>query len=179
MTNTYGTRKRRFTRKQVIIASVAGAVLLAPGAAYAAVKIFGLGEGAVDGTAVQNLTIDNIGLESPLVPGATVDGKAIVHNPNNFPVKISTAYIRAEGTTGTGPAGSNCATAGIVKPGGVAGNYGPPIGQGWKIDLPGSGVAIPKNGAVWITVPNAVTLSSDADALCGFSGKFAVEGTVG
>ncbi|MFI5935958.1 hypothetical protein [Actinoplanes sp. NPDC051494] len=77
-------------------------VAVAGTAAWAAVTLYGSGDADVAATQLQNLTVDNIGVTAPLLPGETVGAKGIVHNPNNFPVRVISVIIRQEGLEGVG-----------------------------------------------------------------------------
>lgn len=168
--------RRVWGKKKVTFVAVVGAVLVVPVAAWAAVQIFGFGDFSVAGAETNDLSVDNVQTVQPLTPGSSVDVKAIVHNPNKYPVTVTNAIIRAEGLTATG--GGNCASAGIMTPGGTYNaNYGDRIGAGWKSNV--EPVRVPAGGAAWVTVQNAVAMSADANRMCGFAGHVAVLANAG
>jgi hypothetical protein len=153
------------------------AVLLAGGAAYAAVQLFGFGDASVNASATQNLTIDNFETLTPLYPGATVGAKAIVHNPNNFPVKVTSVIIRKEGLSGKG---AGCDESTLHAKGVYNANYGPGVGEGWKTALTGSAQkVIAPNSAEWVSIPEAVSQDESATVMCGFNAKIAVTAQTG
>lgn len=166
-------------RKLAIALTSAAAVVATGGAALAAVLIFGFGQASVAATATQNLTVDNIDVTAPLLPGGTVGAKGIVHNPNNYPVKVSAVIIRADGATGV-PAAS-CGFPAVLTPKGVFNaNYGPGIGAGWKTAIAaGDQVTVPANGAAWVSIPEAVSQAAGSTSMCGFTASIAVEALAG
>lgn len=168
------TAVKKKTRKWAVLGAGLG-VAAAGGAAWAAVTLFGFGDADVAATATQNLTVDNIDVTAPLLPGGTVGAKGVVHNPNNYPVKVTAVIIRAEGAQGV-PA--SCSLPGVLTPKGVAGDYGTGIGPGWKTVL-ADPVTVAAGGAEWVAVPQAVAQQSGSNMMCGFKAKVAVEATAG
>src|ERR1051325_3113228 len=135
MTTTYGSDAqvraegkkagRKGRSKLAVVSGGIATILAVGGAAYAAVQLFGFGDADVDAAGVQNLTIDNFQTLTPLYPGATVGAKAIVHNPNNIPVKVTAVIIRKEGLGGKG---SNCDASSLHAKGAHSPNHGSGIG---------------------------------------------------
>lgn len=163
---------KRKTRKYTVLGAL-GAVLILPAAAYAAVTLWGFGDVSASATEIQALTITDVSLTAPLVPGVTVGSKGIVHNPNNFPVTVTDVITR---TTGLGVTGVGC-VASTVHPVGTFGSFGGAVGDGWKQAL--TPVTIAANSAEWVTVPEAVLQDSGATAMCGFTAKIAVQAHAG
>jgi hypothetical protein len=163
----------RMSRKAAI-ATVAAAAVIIPGAAWAAVTLFGFGDVSAAATDVKSLTITDVTLTAPLVPGVTVGSKGIVHNPNNFPVSVTAVITRQEGLA---VSGAGC-DAGTVHPVGTfAADQGTGVGAGWKQSI--TAVSVPANGAAWVEVPHAVSQDSGATAMCGFTAKIAVQASAG
>lgn len=183
MTQTYGSQSyvkseavkaaKKKSRKYTVVGG-ALAIALAGGAAYAAVQLLGFGDASVDAASTQNLTIDNFQTVSPLYPGATVGAKAIVHNPNNFPVKVTAVVIRQEGLSGKGTGCDN----GSLHPKGVEGEYGDSVGHGWKTVV-SPAVPVAANSAAWVQIDQAVSQDASATAMCGFNAKIAVTAETG
>lgn len=183
MTNTYGTKRRRFTRKQIIVASAAGAVLLAPAAAFAAVQIFGFGD--FTGTAAANGTLQVVngtaGLTKTLAPGQTVGVKGNVKNPNDYPIKVTDLYVKNSSVAISGGSATECK---ITLNGGTAAAFPKPeggfeaAGTATKFTLP-TAVEIPAGFTVQVTVPNVIKQDDSATKMCGVSASYAVGGIVG
>jgi hypothetical protein len=165
---------KKKTRKWAVLGAGLG-VAVAGTAAWAAVTLYGAGEADVAATELKPLTVDNIQVTSPLLPGETVGAKGIVHNPNNFPVRVTSVIIRAQGAQGVG---AGCTLPGALTPKGAAGNFGGDIGQGWKTTLQAP-VSIAKGGAEWVEIPEAVTQQAGSNVVCGFKAKVAVEALAG
>lgn len=163
-------------KKRAIAGAVAGFVL-AGGAAFAAVTLFGGGHASAAATVPNPLTVDNTQFVSALLPGGSADVKGIVHNPNSFPVKVTSVIVKDAGAVGSGP---GCVSS-TLHIGGVAGTY--PIstsataaGHQFVLTTP---VEIAANGAEWVTAVNAVSQDSGAIAFCGFEADVAVTATAG
>jgi hypothetical protein len=169
------TAAKKKSRKYVAIGAAA-AVLGAGGAAWAAVQLFGFGDADVAATTVQNLSVDNIATTDPLLPGETVGATGIVHNPNNFPVKVTGVIIREVGLEGVG---AGCNAPGVLIPQGVYGNYGAGIGNGWKTTLAAPIPVAKNNGAEWVSIQQAVKQQAGTTMLCGFKAKIAVTAEAG
>jgi hypothetical protein len=118
---------------------------------------------------MQDLRIDSFETLTPLYPGATVGAKAVVRNGNNIPVKVTAVIIRKVGLNGKG---DGC-DVNTLHAQGQFGNYGAGIGEGWKTVL-AEPVAIPANGAQWVTLPEAVKQDESATVMCGFKANIAV-----
>lgn len=168
-------------KKRTIAGVVAGTVL-AGGAAFAAVTIFGGGHAAVAAAVPNALTVDNVQFTSTLLPGGSANVKGDVHNPNNFPVKVTDVIVVDNANThGVGPV-ADCGP-GKLTVNGVHNSYaisssGPNV-DGWKFHL-GTPVSIAANGGgATIEVANAVTQAALTQSFCGFDADIAVVATAG
>lgn len=172
MRSTMTKSKKRWA----IIASVAGGALLIPAVAFAAVLLFGFGTFSADASAPTPLTVDNVSLTKTLAPGQTVGAKGIVHNPNDFPVTVTSVIVQ---DSSVAVSGAGCqisslslhGTPGVTYPGAGGGT-----GHRQAIS---AATEIPAGGAEWVTVPASVSQAAGADAMCGVSAKFAVQAQVG
>lgn len=165
----------KFT-KRTIAGAVAGFVL-AGGAAFAAVSLWGSGDAAVAATTAQGLTIDNVRLDRSLVPGGTSSAAADVHNPNDFSVKVTGVIVLDEGQTVTGC--TDAASVGSVSlNGGSAATTivtaGGPSKSG-KLFTLAAPVTLAPHGAVTVTVADVVKQASTADQFCGFTAKLGLQ----
>lgn len=165
----------KFT-KRTLVGGTLGAIM-AGGAAFAAVTIFGGGHVAAAATVPNALTVDNAQFVSDLLPGSAADVKAIVHNPNNFPVKVTSVIIKDAGATGSG---TGCVNS-TLHIGGTSGTFAVSASEsaaGHQITL-SSPVTVAANGAEWVTAPAAVSQDAGAIAFCGFAADVAVTATAG
>jgi hypothetical protein len=106
-------RKRKFG-KRVAGLSVAIAISLAAGIAYAAWTTNGSGSGyAKAGTANSLTTVDASGsVTTTLVPGGSGDFAVTVSNPNAYPVAVSAVTLNGS-VSGSGGIGT-CSTTGVT-----------------------------------------------------------------
>jgi hypothetical protein len=164
--------KRKWSRKQIIVASVLGGVILLPPAAYAAYQLFGYGQINSAAATTQNLTVDNTSaqLTKKLVPGATVGAKAVVTNPNDFPVTVTGVIVR-KSTLAVTPNDTACQTSVHI----VGSDTTWPDGGGDAyLQQIEENVVIQPGQSAWVTVPNGVRQDADATVLCGIKADFAV-----
>jgi hypothetical protein len=164
--------------KKRTIGGVIGGFLLAGGAAFAAITLFGAGHVAAAATVPTPLTVDSAEFVTTLLPGGAADVRGIVHNPNTFPVKVTSVIIKDAGAVGTGTGCQNT----TLHIGGTSGTYavsstGPSV-AGHQFIL-ASTVSIAAGGAEWVTVPAAVSQDATATAFCGFDADVAVTATAG
>lgn len=161
--------------KRTIGGTVAGFVL-ASGAAFAAVTLFGGGHAAVAAAVPNPLTVDQVQFTSTLLPGGSANVKGVVHNPNDFPVKVTDVIVIAAGAHGVGP---DCASLSI---GGTSGTFAingsGTTAAGFKTHL-AVPVSIAANGAEYVEVPNIVSQAVGATSFCGFEADVAVVATAG
>ncbi len=150
---------KKKTRKYVVLGAVA-AVAVIPTAAYAAMTLFGTGNAEVFAYQAQNMPVTNTAFSKTLYPGASANLTFRVDNPNPFPVNITKiAATGADTFNGGGcPNGANLS--------------GPVMGLNQDYPLP-TAVEVGAGGYANVTVPNAVTLGSNATNGCGF--KIAVK----
>jgi len=174
--------KRKFTRKQIVIASVLGAVIIAPPAAYAAVKIFGFGsfeQAAGTPTALQITGTPTT--TKTLAPGQTVGVKGIVKNTNDFPVKITSIVIKKDSETVVPAADAAACKISLVAPASTTtfpeGNGSTPAAS--PVYNLSTAVTIQPGFSTEIVVPNVVTQDATATKLCGIKADYAVIGEVG
>lgn len=165
--------------KKRTIAGVIAGTMLAGGAAFAAVTIFGGGHVAAAATVPQALVVDNAEFVNPLLPGGSADVRGIVHNPNPFPVKVTSVIVKDAGATGSG---SGCINS-TLHIGGTAGDFtvaatGPQV-AGHQYMLPTSVEVAANGGTASVTFPNAVSQDSGATAFCGFAADVAVTALAG
>jgi hypothetical protein len=166
------TKKNR--RKAAAIIGGVTAVVVG-GTAWAAVTLFGFGTADVAATSSQNLTVDGVVATSALVPGGTAGAKGVVHNPNNFPVKVTAVIIYSDGLHGQG-VGCDEAT---LTPKGVYGSYGPDSKPGFKTVLTPPVTVAGNGGAEWVEIPQAVSQAAAATKFCGFKANVGVEALAG
>lgn len=189
MSTTYETnhaaparQRRRWSRKQVAVATAIGAVLVAPGAAWAAYQLFGFGEINAAAAVTQNLTVANESaqLTKKLVPGQTVGAKAVVNNPNDFPVTVTEVLVRDSSLAVVPAVPADLAacqqSVHVVGTPGASWPGGSGTATKQAIAEP---VVIAPGESKWITVPNAVRQDASATKLCGIKAEFAVVGNVG
>lgn len=150
--------------------------LAAGTAAFAAVTLFGGGHAAVAAAVPVPLTVDQVQFTSTLLPGGSADVKGAVHNPNDFPVKVTDVIVIAAGAHGVG---ADCASLAV---GGVSGTYAingsGTTAAGFKTHLATS-VTIAAGGAEFVTVPGIVSQATGATSFCGFEADVAVVATAG
>ncbi len=178
MTTTYGTprKSRKWTKRQIAIASVAGAVLVAPGVAYAAVQIFGFGSIAGAAPANPTLTIEDATYPTEvgvLAPGGKANVKIAVKNPNSFAVDVKSLHIKNGFTVNGGTAGQCDITAT-----GASASF-PEQGGGSKKTTLTSPVTLNPGQVTYIDFPEVFSQAATATKLCSVSGQYAVEGSVG
>ena len=154
---------KKKTRKYVLIGAVA-AVAIIPTAAYAYMSLTGTGNAEAAAYQAKNMPVTQTQFSQELWPGASADLKFVVSNPNPFPVKI----------TDIAATSADSFTAGCVNGANLTGKV---MSTNSNYTLPAADqVTIPGNGATWVTVKDAVTLSSDATAGCGFKVGIKVTG---
>lgn len=172
-------KKKRNKRKIAVVSSIA-AVLIAPAAAWAAVTLFGFGTFDAAAATTLNLTIDpgTAVLTSSLTPGHTVGAKAVVRNPNDFPVKVTGVILRNStlAVTAKAPATpadqTNCETT--VHPVGSAGTWPGAGGGAGTVQVIAAPITIAPGDAQLVTVPASVKQDASGTALCGVHADFAV-----
>jgi hypothetical protein len=165
----------KFT-KRTIAGAIAGTVL-ASGAAFAAVTIFGGGHVAAAATVPSALTVTDAEFVNPLLPGGSADVRGIVHNPNSFPVKVTSVIIKDAGATGSG---ASCVNS-TLHVGGTAGTFAvseSATAAGHQILITPS-ITVAAGGAEWVTAPAAVAQDTGATAFCGFAADVAVTALAG
>jgi hypothetical protein len=165
----------KFTKRT--IAGAIGGTLLAGTAAFAAVTIFGGGHVAAAATVPSALTVDNAEFVSPLLPGGSADVRGIVHNPNAFPVKVTSVIVKDAGATGSG---AGCVNS-TLHIGGTAGTFAvseSTSAAGHQFIL-ASPITIAAGAAEWVTAPAAVSQDAGATAFCGFAADVAVTALAG
>jgi hypothetical protein len=164
---------KRKSRKIWALASVG--TVLAGGAAFAAVQLFGFGSIDAQAATLKNLDTANAKLANTLVPGKTVDGKVDVGNGNDFDVIITGVILQDSSLHGQG---TGCDENSLT-PGGTATTYpGDGGGSGHLITL-AAPVTLAAGKATTITAPGAVSQKDTATALCGVKANFAVVAHVG
>jgi hypothetical protein len=87
-----GTAAKKKSRKIWALASVG--TVLAGGAAFAAVQLFGFGSIDAQAATLKNLDVANAKLSGSLVPGKSVGAQADVGNQNDFDVKITGVIVQ-------------------------------------------------------------------------------------
>lgn len=165
---------KKKSRKYVALTAGVG-VLLAGGAAYAAVALFGFGSIDSGEATLKDLTVSQSKLTGALVPGKSVGGQADVANGNDFDVIVSGIVLKDSSLQATG---AKCDPA-TVTPGGTVTTYpGAGGGAGHLITL-AAPITIPANQAKTITAQNVVAQAASANGLCGVKADFAVVAAVG
>lgn len=165
-------KPKRTRRRLAVIGTAVAAFLAVAGAAVAAVLIFGFGSASVAATPTLNLTVDTFTLDGPLIPGATVGASAVVHNPNTYPVSVTSLIIQTDaGFVGTG---AGCVTSTLHAVGAAV--TVPVIGASNTL---ASAVTVAPGGAALISVPSAVHQDSGATAMCGLNANVAVTALAG
>lgn len=165
---------KRKRRKVMALAPVG--LVLAGGAAFAAVQIFGFGSINAEAATTKDLKVTNAKLSSSLVPGQSAKGSVDVLNENDFPVVVTGVILQDSSLQATG-AGCDPAS---VSPGGspIASYPGQGGGPGHQINL-GQAVTIPGGEVRTITANNVVSQAASATKLCGVKANFAVVSQVG
>jgi hypothetical protein len=166
----------KFTKRTIVGGSI-GAVL-AGGAAFAAVTLFGGGHVSAAATVPTALTVDGAEFVTPLVPGGSADVRGVVHNPNTFPVKVTSIIIKDQGAVGSG---APCVDS-TLHIGGEAGSFAISTSQnaqGHRFVLTTPVELAANGGAAYVTFPGAVSQDSGATAFCGFAADVAVTATAG
>lgn len=178
--------KAKKRKRKVIIGSAVAAAVLIPGAAWAAVNIFGFGSFEADAAANGTITVapGTTSLTKTLAPGETVGVKGNVTNGNDYKITVTDLYVKKStlAVTGGTPAECDISFAGGVdapmpKVGG--GDEGPNTAV--KFTLPGGGVEIPAGPGYTkqIVVNNVIKQASTATKMCGVKADYAVGAKVG
>jgi hypothetical protein len=167
----------KFT-KRTIAGAVAGAVL-AGGAAFAAVSLWGSGTASVAATKSEGIVVDNVKLTKPLVPGgAASDATGDAYNPNDFAVKITGIVVLDEGQVVTGcTADANKASVKIAAGTAVTSvkvSAAGPTKTGRLFPVAGE-VTIPAKQKAEVRVNAVVSQEATATEFCGFNAKLGVE----
>jgi hypothetical protein len=167
----------KFT-KRTIAGAIAGAVL-AGGAAFAAVTLWGSGDASVAATKSQGIVVDNVKLTKSLVPGSTAGATGDAYNPNDFKVKVTGIVVLDEGQVVTGctaPADQGSVhlvtenTSVVTTQVNAAGA----TKQGRLYALAAPVTIDPKSKAP-IAVASVVKQDAAAEAFCGFDAKLGVQ----
>jgi hypothetical protein len=154
---------KKKTRKYVLVGAIA-AVAIIPTAAYAYMTLTGTGNAEATAYQARNMPVSQTQFSQELWPGASADLKFVVSNPNPFPVKITDiAATSADTFTGGSVNGANLTGKAMS----TNSNYALPAADQ---------VTIAGNGDAWVTVKDAVTLSPNATAGCGFKVAIRVTG---
>lgn len=180
--NTYmsaSAPKKKGKKKLAVIAGVA-ATFMIPAAAWAAVELFGFGTIDAAASTTQNLVVDpaSVQLTNKLVPGQTVGAKAIVNNPNDFPVTVTGVLVQ-DSSVATNPASVECANTVHLVTTGAGPTYPGAGGGASSKQAIAAPVTIAPGASVWITVPASVKQDASATQLCGVKANFAVVGQIG
>jgi len=150
------TAAKRKWRKYGALGAIA-AVVIVPTAAYAMISgIFGTGN--VSGTAgvATSLSVNQTGLDQQkLFPGSSLNVKFNVTNPNPFPVQVT----KVQATTFSS---SDCGGANLAW---FSGSVSA-LNQDVTLTTP---VTVDANGSALVTVPNGISLSSNATKGCSFT----------
>lgn len=150
--------------------------LAAGTAAFAAVTLFSSAHVAAAAAVPNPLTVDQVQFANTLLPGGSANVKGTVHNPNDFPVKVTAVIVLAAGAHGVGPGCAGLSIGGIF--GSFAINGSGDTADGFKTTLPAP-VTIAANSAEFVEVPNVVAQAAGATSLCGFEADIAVVATAG
>ena len=139
---------RTFSRKATVTAVVTG-VLLAASVAFAAWTASGTGAGYAKATSAQALsTVDaSASTSAQLYPGGTGDVKLTVHNPNDYPVRVTSV-------TGSGTITSDKGAACNASTGVAFANQ-----TGLTLDVAGGGTST-------FTLTGAASMSNASDNAC-------------
>lgn len=164
-------RKPWGRKKKYAVVGGALAAIAVPTAAWAAINLYGFGNFESGAATVNVLTVDSTEVTGPLLPGGKTGAKGIVRNTNNFPITVKYVIVKKASAEGTG---AGCDQSKLTL-------LGTPLayptedggGDGMKQAI-AEEVDIAPGGAAWITVPESVSQASDATALCGIKGRFAV-----
>lgn len=154
--------------------------LAAGTAAFATVTLFSSAHVAAAAAVPNPLTVDNVAFTNTLLPAGSAGVKGIVHNSNDFPVKVTDVIVLAGPETHG--VGAGCGGI-ILTVGGVPGasyliNGSGDTAAGNKFTL-ASAVTVPAGGAELVTVPAAVSQAAGSTTLCGFEANIAVVATAG
>jgi hypothetical protein len=147
--------KRFLTRRRLIAAGVAMTAPVAAGLVYAAWLTGGSGSGyAGAGTAQTLTTVDaSASTTGDLYPGGTGDVKVQIHNPNSYPVTVTSISSTGAVTKYAGTGGVACTDANH----GVSWNGGAWTGS----------ISVPANGdSAVTTLPNKAAMSNSSDNAC-------------
>ncbi len=176
------TKKRK---RKVVIASVIGAAVLIPGAAWAAVNIFGFGnfEAAAAANGTLQIVDGTAGLTKTLAPGQTVGVKGNVKNTNDYDITVTDLYVKKAGLQVTG--GDNATVCKVSFAGGTDAAYPKADGSGFeangtavKFELATPAV-IPAGFTKQITVADVIKQDASATKMCGVKADYAVGAKVG
>ncbi len=176
-------RKRFWTKKKVVASVIAGAVLI-PGAAWAAVNIFGLGAFGAATPTNPVLTIDDTTYPTEvtpvLAPGQDAGVKIAVKNGNGFPVTVNSLIVKNGSVVyGAGQTESQC----DVTVTGTSVNFpnadGSDSGSNGRETALGTGVSLAPGEVKYVTFPGVFQQANTATKICTVGATFAVKGTAG
>ncbi len=168
--------------RKKIIAGAAIAGVLIPGAAWAAVNLFGFGTFTQAAGTTKVLTIEGTPTTTKtLVPGQTVGVKGNVKNSNDFPVKVTGIIVKKGSEKTTGGTAEQCMIT--FAPGGKTAEFpkngdDPAVPGSTAFDLK-TPVEIPAGFTKEIVVADVLKQDSKAKVLCGVSAEYAVVAVVG
>ena len=144
--------RRWLTLPAGIAATVAVAVVLAGGVAYAAWTSSGSGTATAKAGTASAPTTTTLGGSAVtsgfLYPGTSGDAVIQVNNPNSYPVNV-TAIAPAGAVTASGGSGT-CTTTGVS----------------FSTQNPTSGNSIGANSSATLALKNAVAMSANSDSGC-------------
>ncbi len=163
--STYTSKAAKKNRRTVfgipMVIAMPLALILSVGAAWAAIAFTMTGSATAEADNGTTPTISGEHFTGKLYPGAQVNLKFTVTNPNPFPVKVTkVAATGASNFTGGCAGGANLSGAATQ------------LNQ----DVPVSKV-VPANGTAVVELENAVKLADAATAGCSFKVDFKVTGS--
>lgn len=143
-------RTHRTSARRTVVVALFLLALIGGGIATAAWLVSGTGAVTSQAASAVNLTVSAGTPTASLYPGASGGVVANVTNPNPFPVRVTSASFGA--VTVSPLSGRVCAAGSITTSG--------PVTLASPVLLPAN------SGATTVTIPNAVTMSSNADDGC-------------
>ncbi len=185
-----GAEKQAKTAKRqrkVVIASVVGAAILIPGAAWAAVTLFGIGSFAADSTVTTGEITILTGADTPtqvtpaLAPGQSAGVKIPVRNNNSYPVKVTGVIVKNGSLTYTNGTAGQCDIAVNGTAATFPANKDGGNGGGGKLTSLAAADTVTLNPGdqTYVTFPNVFTQQASATKICGVGAEFAVTGIAG
>jgi hypothetical protein len=150
----------RFPRRRtaILVVATGAAIGMTAGTASAFWATSGSGRGAARSGAAGILSVAPGTTTSALVPGGTADVTAVISNPNDYPVLLTSVTTPAAGVAGFSDAGLTRAVSSCDEA-----HSGVSVVQGTARS---TAVVLAAHGSYTVTLADAVTMSNESDTSC-------------